>query len=636
MKKFTWLGALLALLAVMGLGIACDTGSKNGGDEEDGKRYTITNRFDESGRTKNNGYLSISPVADDYAVGTPITITSYPEPDYKINWVRSDSENLKRSGGVYRFNMPAKNITITANFIPRGNIEESAKVFMGAWSNNGELDQQTNWGDETEAAAQLAAFGAGAAVSSTGGAANGRTIKLDVTKVSDFYVLGLKFDGFDLGEESFNELCLDARTTYTGTGLDAQTPAFDQIIFGEDGGEWWEIKNAVHYMGELGPAYLRQSPLVITEEWKSFSVPIPVRQGKINLVQLFFTPKQIEGVVIFLDNIYFSESEDDAVLKRVELPTSAASIPWKNAAGQTLETDLSVLTMETNLIYEYGGEEFSFFGENPDYNQNAFLNKFIDWYGVSNIRYTLEGDLGTPANGKLTPTGYEKTGTLNVTYTNPLKSTESCSSTTGMVVSSLKQTTPFTAGMRIDGFDTIGSTMGNVDNWTNLPFFHGGDAGDAQWYGNGMMFFIDDITKEGNFRPNGTLYDSWYQMGYQGLNHNLNAANEIVVNMSIRRGIVYHFTLVSGWSAVPSTLAPADAEGVRKQGSSYAVITGTSDAAVDYVLRKNQDFTGDVDWNNVTSYYFITDKEYNTSAQAKASWSAASGGHHVLMSITVR
>ena len=601
--------------------------------------------------------VSVQPTTLAMSVGESKTLTAAVQPDNATNknvlWTSSNASvaTVSQAGIVNAITLGTATITVTtadggktascavtvSEPINPPQVEKSI-VFQDGFITNGTLYQDTNWGDDpAQALGQFAAFGAGTTVSSTGGAAGGSVIKMEVAKVTDFYVLGLKFDGFDLGTVPFNVLRLDAKTDYTGTGFTAQTPAFEQIIFGEDDGDWWEIKNAVHYMGETGPAYMRQSPLIITNEWKTFSVPIPVRRGKINLVQLFFTPKQIEGVTIYLDNIYFDKIGDDAVLKRVELPSGIPSyknpmsgnIPYKNAAGQTLETDLAVLTMETNLTYLYDNEEYVFFGENPDINRTEFLNKFTEWYGVSNIQYTVTGNLGTVANGKLTPSGYERTGTLSVKYVNPLKWIESCQSEAGMELETLGQTTTFTSGMRIDGFDTIGSTTGNVDNWT-LPFFHRGDAGDAQWYGGPMLFFIDDITKEGNFRPNGTLYDSWYQMGYLGLNHNLSEANEIVVNMQLRTGIVYLFTLVSGWSTVPETLR-----------SSRAVITGTSDQAAFYVLRKS-DFTpsttaaGGVDWENITGYFFLTDKYLNTSAEAKASWSAASGSHHQLVSITAR
>ena len=682
MKKITWLWTLCALLVVIGMmGVACDNGNKPTGDNnyyeeviddegnktwvktdkpvaggvyytKDGKpkpfkgnasgtQHTIVNETSEAKTSDNGGYLSITPAREQYGFNVKITATPQPESGWEISYVEiqlDGSQNwvrLNRASGVYTFQMPDANVIVRGKFKESTPPERESIVFKDGLQNDAKIYEQVNQerGDGT-------ITGDGASVVADEGRGGGtQAIKIDVSKVTDFYVLGLQFD---IDCTKYNGLRVDAKLASGATSL---KPAFDQIIFGEAGTDkeslgdrWYNIKNAVRYAGDwVDPTKPRESTLTLAEKWKTFIVPITTldKRNKINVIQLFFTPPQIENGIVYLDNIYFVQNEGgNAELTKVQLPASG-EIPWKDSSGEELKTRLDVLTMATNLVYEYNDEEYTYFGENPDYNRTEFFNTFTDWFGAANIAYSGTGvdNSANPKTIKADSNG--QTITLNVTYP---KGSSTVASTAPMTVKSLGAMTVFTAGtpIHIDGLELLAGKP--YMNAIPLPHYWGSNAGDAQWNGEEVHMYMSNITIPGRLLPDGTVQDSWYMMGSFSPNHNLTAISNIVVSLQIAKGSKWRFSVSSGWDGVTKT-SLLNPNGGKK--SSYIEITGGSYAQESYTLSKsssdwkvpsvkdedgNTIELGPVDWSNITGYELYTDDVLNSSAEAIAGWEALPEG----------
>ena len=695
MKKISWLWALCALLAVIGIiVIACETEIGPGKGGNLGARYEVVNTMTSDKEDANNGYFRILPDIKDvtsFAVKTTVTVVPMAKKGWEVDVVEmqvegEDKKVLSQTAGEYKFLMPSKNVTISGTFKVYDYPGPNSIIFLGGFDGEYEDESGTAYSFNSQggiayeqtnflANGNMGVIDGEASVSDEGGYVGGKSIVIEVDKVVDFYVLGIKFKDFDLtqsfqdnasGSIKYNGLRLSARTDYSETGPTAQTPAFEQIIFGEnadpDGLEddylWYDTKKAVRYMGENPVEYLRKSDQTITNSWKTFDIPIPMSMEKVNLIQLFFTPKQIEGVTIYLDNIHFLVKKNNqgqaviAELSEVKLPASG-SIPFKAADDSEVLTELATLTMETILVYDWDGTSYTFFGENPDLNTTDFLNKFTEWFDGTNISYTIPAGFtaGNSTNNlpAIKANDYNNTGNLTVTYPKSING-GTVSSIDPMVVTSLGQMTKFTGTpLRIDGFEehlyvpnAYPPPELTPKSWhtiTSLPFYWSGDAGDAQWNGNnGIQFYMADLTTD-RPRPDGTFYPNWYQMGNLGLNHNLSDATSIEVRMLMAsKGMKYHFALTSGWAGAPSTYSD-NGIGEKKQGSVYAVITATSSAAVTYVLPTSA-FRSDVEdakfnWGNITGYSFLIERSFNTTVTTWES-SGAAGAASVLYSITAK
>lgn len=606
------------------------------GGKSSGNSHSVTTEFTEANKETNNGWISIAPAKS--IMGTTVNLTPYPEGDRAVTWIKIQlagqefTEQLVPIGTKFSFKMPDADVTVTALFGDSGQVVVAGNIIFdggdGGFKNGGGFYTQTEWvtngvvvvdplvGDVTE-------------VENFGNGEGRKAIKISYSKINNVLVVGFRFGGANLAE--VDALRFDARTEYTGFD---QTPGFGSIAFGKKasgteesmGDLWYQIEKAVVYTGESTSA---GEPIEVGKTYETFYVPNPLKSGTADEVQLRFGAAQIEGVVIYLDNIRFIKSSSRVELVRVELPKTGI-IPYADSKGGVLTTDLTILTITTKLQYQFGASRYTFYGENLNPSVTEFQNKFVDWYGASKIVYSVVGDIGTVNGHELRPSGFEKNGELSVSYdgfssnsdTNTiLESGTPVPAKSVMTISTLKswKTKPASGPMDIASFDEI---PGNGYLYNLAPFYSGGDCGDAQWYGGPYLTFYTDDFVNTNMESEG-----WLVGGTTGLRHDLTGCTSLTINLKMCVGMVYRFSLSSGFDTVPSTLVSVEGNPLGKKKSSYVEIVSTANDYTDYTFSLPGDLKvaeGEtaVDLSNVSGYQFYTDRALNASTAAKAGWAS--------------
>ena len=602
-KKMTWLSVLVTLVAAFGLVfISCGGTNNNTGG---GDKYKVINECPEADKAAKGGYLRIAPsdaTAGGVVSGRSITITPVPNSGMEVAQVailradETDPEVLYADGGVYRFSMPKVDVTVQGSFKKEGEGEETGPELFadGDWAEGVGASYFTDW-DEGQTTGNNPS-GTITVVPNEGYRAGTAAAKLSFTNVGN-NILVVEIRGFGADMAKYHALFLRAKAGGSFSGKD---PGINSISFGtrksgSEDDEWFELSKSVSYVpGEAGAFF------ELDTTYKSFTIPIPTPlTGVADTVQLIFGKRQVEGVDIYLDDIYFfTDNTGRAELIEIALPESA-TIPFKDNAGTVQQVQLDILTMETKLTYAFKGGQYNFFGENPDYNVTDFQNKFTDWY--STISYTASSDFTVTGN-TIQANNYGATGTVNVTYGS---GSGAKSSTIPMSITALGNQTVATSNTRIDDFDKMTQQFWNNDP---LPFFTGGTAGDAQNYqyaNEGHMVIHCADLRTDRVLDDGTDAANWIVVGYTGLNHDLSSISQVVIEMGgIPIGGNWVFSLTSGWAGVTG----------NSEKSSSVTMVGKGASKQEYTFNKG-DFDGNVDWKNITGYSFSCDRSlYSTEA----------------------
>jgi hypothetical protein len=600
-KKLPSITALTVVVAaVLALAFsACSNGSTKSGDPQSSSDGFFSVSMPAS---TPNGTLQTSHTTA--RKNTQITITAIPDPGYKTNWVKYNGTTITRSGSQYKFPMPERNVEITAEFVA-GEGGTSYDIYSSGGLNTG-----GTWVLETNGDPGSALIGT-VEVAQTEGITGGttRAIKIDLTKIEDYFALRIPLDGMDINFQDIDALTLWAKAG-AKTSSWIRYPAINRVAFGDYTSNEW-VKS-VWYCGEAVPE-TRYIPL--TANWKEITVPVPARiDHQINTITLFFTADQVEGQVIYIDQISFDEAESRELVQIV-LP-STGSIPYKTNTGSQLASDLERLTRAARFVYSVDGSRYTLYGEDPADGADAFLNRMSDFY--TDITYSV-GD--NPVSGK-TYTPDSAGGSFNLSVSYGGKSSLANTMPNGNVVASRMNVSvkglPATAtdgALMIDDFDNVPTQNNGGKIHVQLPYYWGGTAGDSQSYGDKVLYcWVDNIMQ--NPMPlldTGIPLDTWFVTGHMDLNHDLSGTSKIVISAKLSTGVKYTFSLSSGYTGAALTLKP-DGKKYTKQ----ATMVGLGFEAFKEYVFDLADFTGDADFDpkNVTAYEFFTDAALNAGNDA--------------------
>lgn len=536
-----------------------------------------------------------------------VIITAIPDANYKTSWVKYNGIEITPNGSQYSFAMPGADAVITAEFVPGG-----GSLTYDIYSSGGLNTPAGQWILETNGDPGTALTG-DVSVAETQGitGANTRAIKIDLTKIQDYFALRIPLDGMNINFKDVDALTLYAKA---GTKISqyVRYPAINRVAFGDYTSDQW-VKS-VWYCGEAVPD-IKYIPL--TANWKQISVPVPAHiDHEINTVTLFFTADQVEGQVVYIDQISFVKAESRELVQIV-LPSSG-SIPYKTNNGGPLASDLERLTRAARFVYSVDGSRFTLYGEDPADGADAFLNRMSDFY--NDIKY-FAGD-NNPVSGK-TYTPASAGGTFNLSVSYGGKSSLANTMPNGSIIPSRMAVTvkglPVTAvggTLIIDNFENVPTQNDGGKIHVQLPYYWGGTAGDAQSYDDKVLYcWVDNIMQ--NPMPlldTGIPLDTWFVAGHMDLNHDLSGTSKIVIGAKLSTGVKYTFTLSSGYTGAASTLKP-DGGKYTKQ----AVMTGLGfEDFHEYVFDLANDFTGDTgfDSGNVTAFEFFIDTDLNAGNDA--------------------
>ena len=547
---------------------------------------------------------------------TLVSVYAYPDEDYEVSFIRMNGIELEASGNVYTFNMPNVNANITAGFVLGGtttqfiifdngfNDDINAYVFAGEHNWDNELDIEGDFNIEDNSGMRPGTKG----------------YKIAITDVQDYFGLHIAFDPVNLN--SFDGLSLYARTTYEAEGLPTdKEPAINQVVFGKytiddvtEAGNW---DYSIRYSGELNTGN------ALTTQWKKIIVPLPERinRNDCDTIMLYFTPAQVEGLVIYIDQIRFIEAEEKELLS-VQLPVSG-SIPYKVLPSDSpIQTSLKILTMDTQLVYKIDKTTtITMFGKDGDPNVTQFLNNFTDFY---NVTYAISSN---SASAVITGSAISA-NSANITGSAAPRLTAAYGGKTSqpMIVNVLDYPKKPTGGsMILEDFQNLI----HPDPWGGkviLPLYWGGTAGDAQVYGeagNDGNWTLRCYTANITIYPpvlllNGQPQDTWYVFGSLGLNHDLSSLSSITVRASMNNDIVFTFSLSSGYDGAASTL---NSKG--EKFSHRVDFIGKGKGWQEYNIPLAQFAQAGVNLNCVTAFEFSTDRTLNMSPENITGWSGA-------------
>jgi len=634
-RKFCITGLAVLVLALVF--IACpDANTGPGNTPTTNVPHDITVQADIQ-----NGRIDVDPGPGSKVMrNTPVSIYTYPDENYEVDYVRMNGADLSAAGNVYTFNMPNADAHITAAF-KATSVTTAHKIYDGKPGNGGGMwDDQGNQIDQlggffrkgylqtehewvdTETNEEFDLLEDTEAYEDGEGMEGGRAIKVAVIDVHNYYGLHLTFDPVNLNE--VDGLSLYARTSYVAEGLETdREPWISQVVYGKytigqnEAGIW---DYSIRYSGELNTG------IVLTPNWQQIIVPLPERKNlECDTIMLYFNTYQVEGLEFFIDQIKFIQADEKALVS-VTLP-ERGSIPHSRVNGTVLDTALDILTMETQIVYKIDSTtNVTMFGEdgNPDVTQ--FLNKFTVFYTPQyNVVSGSATVVGSGVNTAIRPGSANQSGAsaprLTATYggvtSNP------------MAVDILSLTIQPAGGeVMLDDFqDNHPNPWGGN---AQLPRYWGGTAGDAQCYTNDelgkytLRCYMSNITSPSVPMNNGRMTDTWYVAGNLGLNHDLSSLTNIVVNAKMNTNMVWEFTLSSGFPGVAATLDMTDPAHPDGKKFSYSVpFIGKGLSFEDYVIPLQQFANNGVDLTCVTGFEFSTNAALNKSAEAISAWASA-------------
>jgi len=582
---------------------ACKNDAGNSGGQETDGVYDII-----MPESTPHGTLSVSRLTA--RKNTQIIITAFPDKGYDISWVKYNGNDASRSGDQFTFAMPAADVIITAEFTVGGTADPSYDIFS-----EGELHTPLEWEPEsdgdwgTDIVIELS-------IEETAGVGAGTTtkaIKIDVTKMKNYFALRLPLGGMGVNFKDVDGLTLWAKAG-TKSSPYVRYPAINRVAFGDYTDYNW-VKS-VWYCGENVP---NTGYIPLTTAWQQITVPVPARiDHEINAVTLFFTEDQVQGQIIYIDRISFIQADDsnNRELVQIVLP-STGSIPYKTNTGSPLASDLERLTRATRFVYQLKSTRYTLYGEDPADGADAFLNRMSDFY--NDIKY-FAGDNNQVPGKTYTPSAAGAAFNLSVSYgaksslNNVLPNGTMSASRMAVTVKEL----PATAGggaLIIDDLEKVTTVVSGQAWLVQLPFYWGGTAGDAQSYGDKILYcWVDNIMQ--NPMPlldTGIPMDAWYVVGNMDVNCDLTGTAKIVIGAKLSTGVKYTFSLSSGYTGAASTLKP--------DGGKYSKqITMTGQGFTDFkdYVFNLADFTGDsgFDPTNVTAYEFFIDPDLNAGNEA--------------------
>ena len=547
--------------------------------------------------------------------GTQIQLFPLPDDGYKTDSVTVDGTNIPSSGGQYKFTMPDKDVTIAVSFVESG-VEPVRVLYNSGYTVGANAGIETNWGTTGEAAAE----GSYSEVPNEG--IEGKAIKLQYETVTDYLAFKITLDT-PINADTVDGLSLWARTSYKGTGATSDIlPGINRVVFGcFDDGAWTD---SVWYAGE------DNTYNDIAANWKQIVVPVAGTANKqIDTIMLYFTPKQIQrkkpngetaDIAYFIDRISFFKVREGSSreLTKVTIPAAAMNkIPYALSDGSgALATNLDYLTMATTLQYTIDGSTYTLYGKDGDPSANNFMNKFTEFFTPV---YTVTDGTAGVNGATITPSAVNTTFKIKAAY-DGVESED-------MTVSVWDY--PQTSATIID-FSTLGYT-----GLVRLPLYWGGTAGDAQLWNNigttapVLNGFIDNITINPRYFPDGYPMDDWFVFGNSGLNHDLSAFDKIVFSAAINEGCVYNFTLSSGYEGVDSTLTANPDTGKFEKQSYTAAFTGKGKSWQNYEIDLAAAEAAGVDLSCITEFQYFTDAALNTSEESLTGWAMADPFLHI-------
>jgi len=529
-------------------------------------------------------------------VYTRIVVTCNPETGYTADWVKYNNTSAdKISLNTFEFYMPNTNVTITGAFKP-GGMQNAAGglIFEDGWHNGAEFgDIEINWGEDGQGV-----LTGDIELEPGVGMSGGQAIKIDVTKITDYLGVLINFDPINMN--SVDGLSMWVKTTHELTGLPTDVyikPAINEVVFGQYDSEENSWSKKVVYTGELNEG------IDLNLAYQQILVPIPKRIGHdMDSIMLYFAPRQVENFVIYVDQIsFFTVDTGEKVLESIVLRDDELfTVPYKTHTSGVLETDLDVLSKETKLIYEVLGVKRTLYGKNSNPDTPEFLNIFTDFF---NITYSLNS--GAPAvisGNKITPSSANHQGLqLRASY-------DGKQSDNSMTIDILNLPRQQSGGtLTIDDFSNV--PVGG--DWKFLPpYYWGGWAGDAQSYGDGVIYFYLDNLMVPAVLDIGRVRDDWFSAGSLGLNHDLTGLTKVTVRYKLVEGISYMFALQSGYTGVAQTLEGSDPDGARKSHSIELVGKGFGDFE-EHTFNLSEFSANGVDLTCVTGFSLSTDKSLN-------------------------
>lgn len=236
------------------------------------------------------GSVSVEPVDSPVAYGTEITVTALPEPGYKFShW--TDGSSTESDKATYVFNMPAKNLTLTAVFVPEDNVEYKIIYFGEALDGSGYLilDSITLLGTtEEEVHAEIKVYSGFTFDSEnvgnvlTGNILGDGSLELHVYYLRNTYTLTYLVDGEEYFtdnykfQEEINALAAPVKAGYQFDGwvnLPQYMPAEDIVV----SADFSLIEYTINYQLNGGEfAHPQQVKYNITS---NFQIANPLREG---------------------------------------------------------------------------------------------------------------------------------------------------------------------------------------------------------------------------------------------------------------------------------------------------------------------------------------------------------------------
>jgi len=593
---------------------ACKNSTSNSGggnSQSTGETYRII-------LPKNLQHGTLSSSRSTARKNQEVRITATPDNGYRTNWVKYNETTINPSGDQYIFAMPDDDAIITAEFVQRaGPVDPNAPSYD--IFSEGRLNAADEWQPESNGVWGTDII-VDVTIDETAGISAGtttRAIKIDVKKMHDYFALRIPLEGMGINFKDIDGLTLWAKAG-TKTSAHTRYPAINRVAFGDYTNYAWG--KSVWYCGENVPTTRYIS---LDNQWKQITVPVPARiDQEINTLTLFFTEDQVLGQIIYIDRISFIKAESRELVQIV-LPEKG-SIPYSKNGGSPLASDLERLTRATRFVYAMGDNpestrntRYTLYGEDPGDGADAFLNKMSDFY--NDIKY-FAGDNNQVSGKTYTPSAAGATFNLSVSYGN--KSSLNNVMPNGAISPSRMNITvkglPAAASggnLVIDDFNNVQTENNGGKIHVQIPYYWGGTSGDAQSYGDKVIYcWVDNILQ--NPMPlldTGIPLDNWFVFGNMEVNLDLTGTSKIVIGAKLLRDVKYTFTLLSGYTGVNSTLTLNPENGKYEKRAKQITMVGkgfTGFQTYEFTLAS---FQGDPDFDpaNITAYEFETDAVLN-------------------------